>query len=182
MSLIDVLFPLAVALGLLAVGLAVWSVVSGRGKLLAIAAACLLLGAAAFAADRFIVTTAERVEALTVEVANAVVAGDVEAALGYFSPTASAERATVRFGLGLITIDPDLRLSDWETTLSGGETRAVVHVRANGTVRNPRMGFERHVATRWRLTWRVEAGEWKIVQARRLDPITGQPQGLREGL
>ena len=175
------LTPLAIGLGLLAVGLAAWAVVSGRAKLLAAAAVCALLGAAAFGADYWIVTEAEKLEARVHELADALIAGESERALSHFSPTAAAERAAVRAGLAFVVIDPDLRLSDWQIEVTANDTRGTTHFRANGTVGAPKLGFSQHVATRWQLVWRKEADVWKIVEARRLDPITGETIDFMDG-
>ena len=180
MWLIDLLWPLAALFALLTAAFGVWALVSGRGKLLAAAAVCLLLSGGAFVADHLIVTEAERVEARMREVVAAAVAGDVDSVLGYFSPAAAEEQAAVRFGLSLVTIETDLRLSDWDTEVTAADTRATTHFRANGTVRAASFGvIEQHVATRWEFVWRKEAGAWKIVEIRRLDPLSGERIDLR---
>ncbi|MFH5803537.1 hypothetical protein [Alienimonas sp. DA493] len=171
--------PLWIAFGLATVVFAGWAVISGKAKFLAVAGVCLLLGAAAFGADWYIVTEAEKVEALIDELADAAVAGDAEQVLSYFSPTAVIPRTTVAFGLNLVTIEDDLRLTDRSTTVTANDTQAVSDFRANGTVRVPQLGGAgKHFPTKWQLVWRKEAGEWKITEVRRFNPITDEPIDL----
>ena len=176
------LFAVAVVLAAAAVGLAVWALASGRGKFLGAALACGVLAAGVFGADRLIVTEAEVVEARVEDLAAAVVAGEVEAVLAFFSPTAAGDRAAVRTGMGLATIDPDLRLTDWDTTVTAGGTAATCHFRANGTIRGKFFGGGNafRQPTRWLLSWRKEGdpAAWKVVEVRRLDVMTGEPVDL----
>ncbi|WP_171187229.1 hypothetical protein [Alienimonas chondri] len=171
------LMPLAIVMGALAVACAVWAVVSGRAKFLAVAAVCFLTGAGAFGADWYIVTEAEKVEAHVRDLAEAVVAGDSEKALSYFSVTAIPERLAVATGMSMATFDDDLSLSDWSTVVTANDTQAVSGFRANGTIRVAQIG-ELYKPSMWELVWRKEAGEWKIVDVHRFDPITEKPIGL----
>lgn len=61
--------------------------------------------------------------------------------------------------------------------MMGEDTQAVSHFRANGTVVPENYG-DQHVATRWEVSWRKEAGEWKVYKIVRLNPITGEPINL----
>jgi len=171
--------PLAILSGAVAVVAAAWAVFSGKAKLLAVAGVALLIGAGAFAAERAIVTEAEKVEALLLDLADAAVAGDVETVLAALSPKADVSQSLVRMGLMLIEIDDDLRISDRQTEVTANATQARTRFRANGTVRMQKMGSaSSRIATLWELIWRKEAGDWKIVEIRRLNPITEQPIDL----
>lgn len=179
MSFESYLTPLAIVLVVAAVAAAAWAVFSGKAKPLVVAAVCLLLGAAAYGADWYVVTEAEKVEALVTDLAAAVVEGDSARALSYLSPTADLPRTTVAMGLKLVQIDPDLRISDRSTTVTANNTQAVSGFRANGTAGSKQLGNSGfRFATKWQLVWRKEANEWKIVQVRRFHPITEEPIDL----
>ncbi|QDT16101.1 Cif family virulence factor [Alienimonas californiensis] len=179
MWLVSYLQPLWIAFGVATIACAGWAVISGRAKYLAVAGVCLLLGAATFGADWYVVTEAEKVEAHIDELAAAAVAGDTEKVLSFLSPTAVLPRTSVAFGFNLVTIEDDLRLTDRSTEVTANDTQALSDFRANGTVRVPQLaGASKHFATKWQLVWRKEAGEWKITEVRRFNPITGEPIGL----
>ena len=145
-----------------------------------LAVACLLLIPAVYFAERAIVTPAEEVEADVLALRDAVVAGDVERTLSFFSATALPERTAVAAALALADVQDDLRITDLDVSTFGVDTQAVSHFRANGTVSSRAFGDHR-VATRWEVSWRKEAGDWKLYKIERLNPITGEPIGLLSG-
>lgn len=148
-----------------------------RRPLAVLTAACLLLVPAVYFAEQAIVTPAEEVERLVYELRDAVVAGDVERTLSFFSPTAETERGAVESGMKLADVKEDLRITDLSVRSFDNDTQAVSEFRANGTVVPENYG-EQHVATRWEMRWRKEGGEWKLYKIVRLNPITGEQIGL----
>lgn len=134
-----------------------------------------LLIPAAFIIERMIVTPGEEIERLVIELRNAVVARDVEATLAFLSPQADLERAAIRTGMALGHIKPDVEITDLHVNVTANST-AVSHFRANGTfvLDTPLVAGERHVASRWELMWRREAGAWKVYGIDRLHPVTGE--------
>ncbi len=172
------LFPLALVLAAAALVSAGWAVVSGRAKFLAVAGVCILAAAAALTADWAIVTEAEKVEALIDDLAAAAVAGDADQALSHFSPATDIPVGSIRLGLAMTSFSPDMRLSDRGTTVTANGTQAVSDLRVNGTAQVKLSGIGGRYATRWQIVWRKEAGEWKIIELRRFDPLRGEEIGL----
>lgn len=169
-------WPPAIALVVAAVLFALaWS--GNRRTLYAgLAIGALLLIPAVFLIERLIVTTAEQVEQEVHALLAAVVRDDVDATLDFFTKTALIERGLVVTGMSLGTLRPDARITDLSVEVTAEDTVAVTHFRANGTFvgRELIVSGEHHVATRWRLSWRKEAGDWKIFEVVRLDPIKGE--------
>jgi hypothetical protein len=158
---------------------AVWF--GGRRRLFAaLAVVCLLLIPVALAVERFFVSPAEEVESQIAAVRDAVVRGDVDGTLAFFSQTAEGERALIARGMELADAKDDLHVSDVSVTTTAGDTQAVSTFRANGTVDVGPFG-PRHVATYWELSWRKEGGAWKIFQVKRLNPMNGKEIGLLSG-
>lgn len=128
-----------------------------------------------FVVERSIITPGEEIEGLIGELRKAVVAQDVDATLAFLSPRAIKEQAVIRMGMSWGHIMPDVAITDLDVNVTANTT-AASHFRANGTfvLDTPLITGERHVATRWRVLWRREAGDWKIYGIERLDPITGE--------
>ncbi|MDQ3333440.1 MAG: hypothetical protein M3552_22815, partial [Planctomycetota bacterium] len=152
-----------------------------KTALIAIAVACLVAIPLVFVVEQAIVTPAEEVELQIDALRNAVVRDDVEATLDFFSQSAVLERAGVATGMTLVRVEPDVRVTDVSVKVTAEDTVAVSHLRANGTFvgrGGALRGGEHHTPTRWRVSWRKEAGEWKIFGLERLDPITGEKVGI----
>jgi hypothetical protein len=148
-----------------------------RRPLAILALVCLVLVPAAYFVEQAVVTPAEEVEQHVRELRDSVVAGDVERTLSFFAASAEAERGAVQAGMKLVDVKDDLRITDLSVKTVGEDTQAVTHFRANGTVVPENYG-DQHVATRWEISWRKEAGEWKLYKIVRLNPVTGDPMGL----
>ena len=169
-------WPFAVGFGLLAAVFAVWGVAGGRGKFLIAAGVCVLLAAGAFGVDAVVETEAERLEATVADLAAAVVAGDAEVAVGFFTADALLARAAVRAGLNLVDVADDVRLTDWVTAVDGDA--AACHFRANATFTLLGKGFQSRHPTRWETRWRRVGDDWRIAGVTRLHPITGETMGV----
>jgi hypothetical protein len=150
---------------------------------LAIAAACLIAIPIVFVVERSIITPAEVVERQIELLRDAVVSDDVEATLSFFSKSARFERGAIAAGMALVRIEPNVDITDLDVDVRANDTVAVSHFRANGTFvgRGPLAGGEQHIPTRWRVSWRKEAGEWKIFSVERLNPITGEKINILSG-
>lgn len=77
----------------------------------------------------------------------------------------------------MVTIQSDLRLSDFETRFLEQGKRATVHFRANATVNVSNMGDVGYQPARLILTLENEKGVWRIIEVERLNPINGQRMG-----
>jgi hypothetical protein len=173
-------WPPAVTLLITAAILAiVWSR-NGRVLFLGIAAACVVLIGVAFLVEGAVVTPAEEVEAEVYAVRDAVVGDDIEGTLAFLSGTAIRERALIAAAMAVGRVQPGARITDMTVNVTAGDTLAVSHFRANGvfTGDGPVIGGDHRFATRWRISWRKEAGEWKIFALDRLNPINGDTISL----
>ena len=147
---------------------------NGRGLFVGLAVACVLLIGVVIVVERFIVTPAEEVELRVAALRDAAVQDDAEGVVAFFSPTALPEMLKVRAAMAFGRLQADVHLSDVTVQAQAGGTLATSLFRANGSVESKPAGFSQHIATRWRLGWRKEGGEWKIFELDRLNPITGE--------
>ncbi len=119
-------------------------------------------------------TQRERVAHNVVAMVRAFEAREREEMLGYFSPRALCERMLVEFALNVVTVEQPLSIKDVQVTLQNEDSIAISTFRANGTVaiRGRSAG---HHPSQWRVTWRLEGGEWKITRIEELDPLRSEP-------
>ena len=129
-----------------------------------------------FFVERQIVTEREKVEAVIHDLGAAVTELDIKKTMDYVSDSAEWIRVDIRIGLGMIKTIDRLSISDLDVTMKLQNSRAVTHFRANGswTIGD----YAGHSATRWRLTWQKEEGNWKIIKVERLHPMNGQVIGF----
>lgn len=146
----------------------------------ALAVACLIAVPIVFVVEQSIVTPAEEVELRIEALRNAVVSDDLDATLEFFSQSAVLERTGVAAGMAIVQAKPDVHVTDVVVNVTANGTLATTHLRANGTfaARGNQFSGEQHIPTRWQVSWRKEAGEWKIYGLDRLDPLTGDKIGI----
>jgi hypothetical protein len=147
----------------------------GNGKLAAAGGVCALLAAGAFVLDALVVTDRERVQEGVVAAVGAFERGDREGLLSYFSPRALCERSLAEFAVRSVTPEQPLSLKDVRVELSHEDSIAQTTFRVNG-----RIAFQGrslgHQPSQWRMTWRREGGEWRIIRVMELDPLTDEPR------
>lgn len=155
---------------------------AARRKLpsLILAVLCLLLAGGCFVLDQLVVTPAELIAQNIYDLTAAFQRQDKQKTLSYFSPKAR-ERVIIETALGQVKVQDDLRVSDVSVTFRAANSVAVSHFRANASVSVNMMGVNADISyhpSRWELDWQREAGEWKIIQVHRLNPITGKEIGF----
>ena len=128
--------------------------------------------------ERFIVTEGERVQLRVEQLCYDF--RDKKDILGYVSDTREDLKRLFEEAGHLITIQSDLRLSDFNTRIMNEGQRATVHFRANATVNVRDAGDVGYQPARLILTLEREKGEWKIIEVERLNPITGKRMGTLE--
>ena len=142
----------------------------------------LVAAIAIYVVEQQIITPREKVQAELTKLIDAFVA-ETQAttkskepkSVEFFSQNNKRDRARVVAAILLVNI-ADQRLTDAHVQLTNQETRAITQFRANGTVSTAGAGG--HFATRWELTWQLEAGEWKVVSTWMLDPVSGKEQAI----
>jgi hypothetical protein len=169
---------------ILLIAAAILGVVWSRNRrmlFLGLAVACVVLVGVVFLVERAVLTPAEEVEAQVYAVRDAVVRDDIEATVAFLSRTALKERALVAAGMTAGRVQPGARITDMTVNVTAGDTVAVSHFRANGVFTGDSLvvpGGDHRFATRWRVSWRKEGGEWKIFALERLNPINGETISL----
>ncbi|QDV20995.1 hypothetical protein Pan153_56770 [Gimesia panareensis] len=143
-----------------------------QSKYLVGMAIALVMMVASYFIELSIITPRERVEADLYGLVDAFQNKEADATLDYISPRAAALRGKVNMALTLVTIDGELRITDVETELLADDSIAKTHFRANGAATF--RGISGRSPTRWLLTWQKMGGEWKVTEAQRLNPITGE--------
>jgi hypothetical protein len=83
----------------------------------------------------------------------------------------------VETGMAMVTIQSDMRLSDFQTKLTNENSRGTVHFRANATIAVQGFGDVGYQPFRVILTFQRENGEWKIIDVERLNPLNGKKMG-----
>ena len=170
--------PIPVALLLVTaaiVCIGLWSS-SRKRRLIQGAAILLAMCPAVFLIDQLVETDRERIVKSIYELADAFREQDLRGTLEHFSQNAATERARIKWAVANVEVDPDLRLTDFQTELFAEASRATCHFRANGTFHV--MGFHGRHPSRWLFTWQQEAGHWRIIQVERLHVVTGKKIGM----
>ncbi|MEZ6066230.1 MAG: hypothetical protein R3B90_11100 [Planctomycetaceae bacterium] len=133
-----------------------------------------LIGIAAFGVDHFVVTPAERVANNVIDVVRAFEAGDADRMLGHFSPRRHCERTLATVAIDIVTVHQPLSIKDVQVEMSHADSIATSTFRVNGVVHLKGRELP-HQPTMWRVTWRLEGGEYKIERLQELDPMRGEP-------
>ena len=148
-----------------------------RNLYLILTLVCLGAMGAIYALERAIITDGEKLQAEVVVLCQEFRRRD-PAALEHFSSTAPELKSLCKTAMEMVEIGDDLRLTDFHTKLTGQNSRASVHFRANATISV--MGWSGHHPFRCILDFQKEAGSWKIVEVQRLDPIKGDKIDMME--
>ena len=142
------------------------------------AAVCAASIPAVWAFEKSVVTPREQIEQHILDLADAFKDRRKEDMLDRISPRAVDVRAMVAIGLATVSDVQSLKVTAVDIELLAAGSRARSDFRVNGALSVHGYGDVGYRATRWDLTWQQEAGEWKIIQVQRIDPITGAPMGL----
>jgi len=152
------------------IGLGFWSS-SKRVLPLGFSAFFLIAAGVIYLVERTIVTPAEHVQDLLVQLVDEFKQRDPKT-LDHFSASAPGWRAICERAMNDFTVEDDLALSDFHTKMTNEETRAVVSFRAKGTVSAPSYTIVKtYFAARFEVTWEKEGGDWKVVDVKRFSPV-----------
>lgn len=139
---------------------------------------CLLLGVFLWVVESRIVTHSEQLDVQLDTLRRGFAEGSEELVFSQISAGAEELRETARQGMSMVRLSPMFGIRDVEVVVSADGTTADVSLRANGLLTIRQSDTTAHVATRWRTTWRQEAGEWKLTRVVRLNPVTGEEIGV----
>ncbi len=169
--------PIVISALIALVFLGMWNS-NRRGLHLVIALGFIGLCFVLYPLERSIITEGERVQLRVEQLCYDF--RDKKDIRGYVSDTREDLKTLFEEAGQLITIQSDLRLSDFSTRLLNEGQRATVHFRANATVRIRDAGDVGYQPARLILTLEREKGEWKIIEVERLNPINGKRMGTLE--
>jgi ketosteroid isomerase-like protein len=143
--------------------------ISGGFALAAIAVWCI---------ESVVVTPGEQLEVELQRMLDAFIAEDLPGIEAQISPTSPQLRQTAQSGLKLVQLHSTFHLKDIQVVVQDDGETAIASLRANGTLTLRRNNMYRHVATRWKTTWKRESGSWRLTDVRRLDVVSGKEIGV----
>ncbi len=167
-------WPLVVICGAVATFFLMQAMRSGAARSWGLAVLFVVAAVGVYIVEQSIVTPAEEISAEVHELLAACKAGNAEEAVGFISNNNLLLKTAIGGGLAIVDIHDDVNISDLSVKMVAEDSRGISHFRANGTVSVRSASYERHVATRWEVTWQLEGEEWKIISIQRLNPITGE--------
>ena len=168
--------PMLLAALCAAVCFGLWNV-DRRNLFFVLALAFLGMSGGIYAVERAIVTEGERLQDEVVQLCEQFRRRDPKT-LDHFSDSTPELKAICAAAMKLVEVRDDLRLTDFQTTLTNQNSRGDVHFRANATI--SAMGMTAHHPFRCILSFQKEGGAWKIVEIQRLDPIKGDKMEIME--
>jgi hypothetical protein len=158
-----------------------------RPRYLAVVGILIFAALMSYFVEQVIVTDSEKVEAELTDLIDTFIAesqaiskldqAQVIQCERFFSEQNTIDKARVRAALVVVRVENDTRITDVQIRLTNENTRATTHFRANGTVATSTAGGG-HFASRWKMTWQKEGGEWKITRTRMLNPMSGEDQQI----
>lgn len=167
-------WPTLVVLAVLAALLfSAWST-SKRGYLLVAATVCVLLMPLFWWLETVLITPREKVEQSIFEITSAFQQKRLDDTLTWISPQAPHLKLLVLGAIKIVDVSDDMRVSDLQIKLSNEDSRAVSTFRVNARVGLVGTADRQHHPTRWEADWRLEGGEWRMIQLTELDPMTGE--------
>lgn len=135
---------------------------------------CVLLSVGLFFLEKYLVSPAERVQAAMHVMLENFKSRDIAAIGNQLSDNAANLKDVAQRGLDLVELSESFHIRSADVTMES-ETRAVVMVRANGSVTLLRhSGGSRHVATYWKTIWIKDGGDWKLDEVTRLNVANGE--------
>lgn len=165
-------WPAIVVLG----GLAICAFVLGHPALRKVGVLLAFLAGLVYAADAMIESPRERVEVSANKMLSGFQAADLNAIDAMISRQSPDLMETARRGLELVSIEPGFHIKSVELK-SASSNEVVARIRANGRITERKQSMTQHVPEYWETIWVQEDDQWKLSEATRLDPLSGQPRG-----
>jgi hypothetical protein len=81
-------------------------------------------------------------------------------------------------GLDLVSVSPAFHLKNVEVQLGENGNTAWVDLHGNGTLTLRQNNTPYHAITRWKTLWKLQSGQWKLVELHRLNPVNGDEIGV----
>ncbi len=164
--------PMLIAALAAVVFLMMWSS-NRRGLHFVLAAACLLAGAGIYLLERLIVTEGERLQQHVVQLCLDFRDKKPEV-VGYVSDSFPQLKDLFTEAFATVTIQSDLRMSDFQVKLTDDNSHGTVRFRASATINVSGYGDVGYQPAQIELVFQREKGEWKIIEIKRFNPINGK--------
>ena len=164
--------PIVIAAFAAVVFLFLWNA-NRRGLHFVLAVCCVLACPGIYLLERAIVTEGERLQQHVVQLCYDF-RDKKPTVVDYVSDSFPKLKDLFTDALAMVTIQSDLRLSDFQTTLTNDNTRGTVRFRANATINVTGIGDAGYQPAHIELGFQREKGQWKIIEVRRFNPINGK--------
>ncbi|MCA9013283.1 MAG: hypothetical protein KDB01_26220 [Planctomycetaceae bacterium] len=163
---------------LMLAGTALVALILGVPKGRSVAIICVLAAVGLYLIEMSIVTPAEEVEAKLQTMLEAFQERNQDAIDRAIADESPKLRESAAQGLELVTLTNDFHIKDLEVTLRSDGVTADAHLRANGTLIVNQGDAAARVFTRWQTVWKYSGGDWKLIEVKRLDPVSSQEIGI----
>ncbi len=163
--------PIIILLLLSAIFLTKWK--ESQKKNLLITSICLiLLTPGIYILEKSVVTEKEVLEQNVYDLTDSFQQREIENVLKYFHEKDIKDRAMVENSLTVLSVENDLRITDFRINISGDGLNANTHFRANASIqfRGNDLGYR---PSRWMVKWEKIENKWLITNVDQLDPIKG---------
>lgn len=168
--------PMIIAAIVAIIFFVIWNA-NRRGLHLMLALVFAILCVGFYFLERAIVTDGERLQQEVVQLCEDF--RDKKPGVSHYVSDAHPElKIMFEAASAMVSVGKDMRLSDFQTTLTKENTEGTVHFRANASINVVGVGDVGYQPARIILTFHREKGEWKIIQIRRLNPLNGKDMGV----
>lgn len=171
--------PIVILVTVAAVLAGLWTKNPRKSTLLGVVV-LLIASLGVYVVERQIVTESERVEENVQSMVDAAVRGNVDEVVAFISPQEDGLRRMVKYGLEMVDVEDDARVTDLSVQMTTGKTQAIARFRVNATIRIRSMQHEGRHPSRWEFIWRKSGKDWKVTEMRRLNVLTGEPMGVMD--
>jgi hypothetical protein len=156
-------------------GLALAALVAGSSQMRKVAMALAVSAGVIYSVSEIVVSTAEEIEISATEILKGFQNRDLEQIKECISTKNSQLMSTAEQGLQRVTINNDFHIRSMIVKSETSE-QVVVRIRANGHVTENGHQMRQYVPEYWETTWIQEDGAWKLRDATRLNPMSGEPR------
>ncbi len=125
--------------------------------------------------EHIVVTDREKVEDAIYKLADSFQRNDRAGMLSNFPPVDIDLQNLANTAMDMVDIEDDYRITDMDVDVSADSTLAKSTFRVNATASV--YGVSSEARTRWELNWRKDGGKWRIVEVKRLEPLSGREMG-----
>lgn len=163
--------PIVICGGMAVIFFFMWNA-NRRGLHLLLCLGCLALCGLWYVVERAIVTDGERLQAKVIQLCEDF-RDKKPGVTDYVSDAHPDIKILFASASALVTVGNDLRMSDFQSTISNDGQQGTVHFRANATITIMGHGNVGYQPARLILTFQREKEDWKIIKVQRLNPING---------